>query len=127
MQKHSEMIDDHKEDEKKKECCDILLQRSVKKLHFGDWEEKEIAAKEIETMAKHDVKARKLIMELGVVPVLVHMAASGVSVRRSSAITALIQLANGSFTLVFTISQASFFFTQKNINIAFLYINVHIH
>ncbi|KAI9085509.1 hypothetical protein K1719_032576 [Acacia pycnantha] len=96
VQKQSKSIEEReKEDE---ECCEILLQRSVKKLHFGDWEEKEIAAKEIETMAKRDVKARKLFMELGVVPVLVSMVASDVSSHRSSAVTALIQLADGSFT-----------------------------
>ncbi|XP_028787716.1 U-box domain-containing protein 12-like [Neltuma alba] len=96
MEKQSESIEE--EEEEKEEFCEILLQRSVKKLHFGDWEEKEIAAKEIETMAKRDVRARKLIIELGVVPVLVSMVASDASSRRTSAVMALIQLADGSFT-----------------------------
>jgi hypothetical protein len=36
----------------------------VKKLHFGSWEEKEEAAKDIEMLAKQDVKVRKLMTEL---------------------------------------------------------------
>ncbi|XP_054778631.1 U-box domain-containing protein 12-like [Prosopis cineraria] len=97
-QKQSESIEEEEKEEEEEVECEILLQRSVKKLHFGDWDEKEIAAKDIETLAKRDVKARKLIMELGVVPVLVSMVASDVSSRRSSAVMALIQLADGSFT-----------------------------
>ncbi|PON73813.1 Coatomer beta subunit [Trema orientale] len=74
------------------------LQRAVKRLHFGSWEEKEMAAKEIERLAKEDVKLRKLVAELGVVPVLVTMAASDVVPRRRAAVAALIQLANGTYT-----------------------------
>lgn len=96
MQKQSNPISIIEEEEE--EDCAILLQRSVKKLHFGDWEEKEIAAKDIEILAKEDLKHRKLIAELGVVPVLVSMASSEVAGRRRSAVKALIQLANGSFT-----------------------------
>ncbi|KHN08445.1 U-box domain-containing protein 7 [Glycine soja] len=71
-----QVMEKHKEEE---EESVIMLQRTVKMLHFGSWEEKEVAAKEIEKLAKEDVKVRKLITELGVVPVLVSMVASPVS------------------------------------------------
>lgn len=74
------------------------LQRAVKKLHFGSWEEKELAAEEIRTLAKDDVKVSKLVGGLGVIPVLVSMAASDVVDRRRVAVFALIQLANGTYT-----------------------------
>ncbi|OIV91693.1 hypothetical protein TanjilG_26546 [Lupinus angustifolius] len=80
------------------EKSEMILQRSVKKLHFGSWEEKEVAAKEIEKLAKEDVKVRKLITGLGVVPVLVSMVASQVASRRRSGLTALIHLADGTYT-----------------------------
>ncbi|CAL0334441.1 unnamed protein product [Lupinus luteus] len=80
------------------EESEIVLQRSVKKLHFGSCEEKEVAAKEIARLAKEDVTVRKLITELGVVPVLVSMAVSEVASRRRSGLTALIHLANGTYT-----------------------------
>ncbi|XVF40356.1 hypothetical protein PTKIN_Ptkin01aG0106900 [Pterospermum kingtungense] len=76
----------------------VVLQKSVKRLHFGSWEEKEMAAKAIEKLAKEDVKARKLMAELGVVPMLVSMVATEVVGRRRAAIKALIELANGTFT-----------------------------
>lgn len=76
------------------------LQTAVKGLHFGSWEEKETAAKEIERLAKEDVKVKKLVAELGVIPVLVHMAASEVVDRRRLALVALIELANGTYTYV---------------------------
>lgn len=76
----------------------IVLQRTVKKLHFGSWEEKEVAAKDIERLAKEDGKVRKLITELGVVPVLVSMVASDVTSRRRAGLTALIHLADGTYT-----------------------------
>ncbi|CAI0557906.1 unnamed protein product [Linum tenue] len=79
------------------DCLD--LQRSVKKLHFGSWEEKEAAAVDIGRLAsKEDVKTRKSIAELGVIPVLVEMMGSGAVSRRRAAVTALIELANGTFT-----------------------------
>lgn len=74
------------------------LQRAVKRLHFGGWEEKEMAAKEIGKLAKEDVKVRKLVAELGIIPVLVTMAASEVVPRRRAAVAALIELANGTYT-----------------------------
>lgn len=81
-----------------KEEAMILLQSCVKKLHFGSWEEKEVAAKEIEMLAKEeDVKVRKLTAELGVVPVLVSMAASEVASQRRVGLKALIQLANDTY------------------------------
>ncbi|XP_030481250.1 U-box domain-containing protein 1 [Cannabis sativa] len=74
------------------------LQRAVKRLHFGSWVEKEMAALEIGSLAKQDVKVRKLVAELGVIPVLVSMAASDVVSRRRAALAALLQLANGTYT-----------------------------
>ncbi|XWS18494.1 hypothetical protein CRYUN_Cryun32bG0048500 [Craigia yunnanensis] len=76
----------------------VVLQKSVKRLHFGSWEEKEMAAKTIEKLAKEDIKARKLMAELGVIHMLVSMVASKVVGRRRAAIKALIELANGTFT-----------------------------
>ncbi|PQQ03314.1 U-box domain-containing protein 7 [Prunus yedoensis var. nudiflora] len=53
--------DDHEDDV-------LGLQRAVKKLHFGVcWEERELAAMEIGTLAKEDVKVRKLVGGLGVI------------------------------------------------------------
>lgn len=88
----------HEEEEEFEESAITLLQRTVKMLHFGSWEEKEVAAKEIGRLAKEDVKVRKLITELGVVPVLVSMVASPVATRRQAGLTALIQLADGTYT-----------------------------
>ncbi|KAI9120807.1 hypothetical protein K1719_007840 [Acacia pycnantha] len=75
----------------------ILLKRCVKKLHFGSWEEKEVTAKEIERLAKEDIRVSKLITELGVVPELVSMVASEVPGRRLAGLKALVQLAHGSY------------------------------
>ncbi|KAF7803340.1 U-box domain-containing protein 7 [Senna tora] len=75
-----------------------VLKRCVKKLHFGSWEEKEATAREIERLAREDVKVRKLITELGVVPELVSMVASEVAERRRAALKALIQLTHGTYT-----------------------------
>ncbi|KAK7302929.1 hypothetical protein RJT34_13826 [Clitoria ternatea] len=87
-----------KQKEEEEEESEIMLQKTVKMLHFGNWEEKEVAAKEIEKLAKEDVKVRKLITELGVVPVLVSMVASSVVNRRRAGLTALIHLADGAYT-----------------------------
>ncbi|KAG2409142.1 hypothetical protein LR48_Vigan01g142600 [Vigna angularis] len=80
-----------------KEGCEnvMLLQKSVKKLHFGSWEEKDVAAKEIERLAKEYEKVRELATELGVLRVLVSMALSDVASRRRVALKALIHLSNG--------------------------------
>ncbi|GAV57380.1 hypothetical protein CFOL_v3_00917 [Cephalotus follicularis] len=75
----------------------LVLQKSVKRLHFGSWEEKEMAAEEIERLAKKDVKTRMLMAELGVVHVLVSMVVSEVVGRRRAAARALIELANGTY------------------------------
>ncbi|XP_004485887.1 U-box domain-containing protein 45 [Cicer arietinum] len=91
-----EVMENHKEE--KEEVSEILLQKTVKMLHFGSWEEKEVAAKEIESLVKEDVKVKKLITELGVVPVLVSMVASTVASRRRAGLTALIYLADGTYT-----------------------------
>ncbi|XP_022724126.1 U-box domain-containing protein 7-like isoform X2 [Durio zibethinus] len=87
MEKESELLDGS-----------VVLQKSVKRLHFGSWEEKEMAAKVIEKLAKEDVKARKVMAELGVIHMLVSMVATEVVRRRRAAIKALIELANGTFT-----------------------------
>ncbi|KAL6198322.1 hypothetical protein ACLB2K_028114 [Fragaria x ananassa] len=94
------------------------LQRAVKKLHFGSWEEKELAAEEIGTLAKDDVKVRKLVGGLGVIPVLVSMAASEVVDRRRVAVFALVQLANGTYTNKALMVEAGIFSKlPKDINI----------
>ncbi|KAK7319794.1 hypothetical protein RJT34_04519 [Clitoria ternatea] len=80
-----------------KEECVMVLQRCVKKLHFGSWGEKEVAAKVIERLAEQDGKVRGLIIELGVVPVLVSMAVSDMDSRRRLGLKALIHIANGNY------------------------------
>ncbi|KAF8409019.1 hypothetical protein HHK36_005090 [Tetracentron sinense] len=75
-----------------------VLQRSVKQLHFGSWEEKEIAAKEIKRLARDDLKTRKSLAALGVILSLVSMVDSEVLDRRRLALQALIELANGTYT-----------------------------
>ncbi|KAH7544958.1 hypothetical protein FEM48_Zijuj01G0041200 [Ziziphus jujuba var. spinosa] len=91
MEMETEMISGREDDM-------VGLQRAVKRLHFGSRDEKEMAAKEIQRLAKDDVKVKKLVAELGVIPVLVNMAASDVIDRRREAIMALIELANGTYT-----------------------------
>ncbi|KAL1169724.1 hypothetical protein V6Z11_A05G165600 [Gossypium hirsutum] len=76
----------------------MALQKSVKRLHFGSCEEKEMAAKAIEKLAQEDVKVRKLMAELGVIHMLVSMVDTEVVGRRLAAIKALIELADGTFT-----------------------------
>ncbi|KAJ6402177.1 hypothetical protein OIU84_014295, partial [Salix udensis] len=75
-----------------------VLQRSVKRLNFGSWEEKETAALEIKKLAREDAKMRKLMAELGVIPALVGMVASEEAGRQRVAVNALIELANGNYT-----------------------------
>lgn len=72
-----------------------VLQRSVKKLHFGSWEEKEMAMESIKKLARNDSKTKKSLAELGVIPPLIGMIQSE---KQSLAVQTLIQLANGSFT-----------------------------
>lgn len=78
----------------------MVLQKSVKKLHFGSWDEKEVAAEEIKRLAKEDLKRRKLMAELGVIPPLVSMVGGSEAVlrRQRLAVQTLTELANGSFT-----------------------------
>ncbi|KAM7530608.1 hypothetical protein LguiB_034018 [Lonicera macranthoides] len=75
-----------------------ILQSSVKRIHFGSWEEKEVAAEEIKGLAGEGVKQRKLMAELGVIPPLVAMVGSHVVARRRAALQTLIQLTNGTYT-----------------------------
>lgn len=84
--------------EKVEEGGEIVMQKAVKNLLFGKWEEREMAAVEIKRLAEEDVKIRKNLAELGVIPPLVEMADSGDSSRGRSAIQALLQLADGTFT-----------------------------
>lgn len=88
------MVGKMKEDEEES----LGLQKSVKRLHFGSWKEKEAAATEIRRLAQEDVKTRKSLAELGVVPPLVSMAASPVAGRRRLAVQTLFELANGTYT-----------------------------
>ncbi|KAL5721754.1 hypothetical protein ACHQM5_005358 [Ranunculus cassubicifolius] len=82
----------------------IVLQKSVKKLHFGSCEDKEIAAKDVMRLASKDLKTRKLLADLGVIPSLVSMMDSECSERRKLAVDALIALANGTYTQVYCLS-----------------------
>ncbi|KAE8689450.1 hypothetical protein F3Y22_tig00110937pilonHSYRG00044 [Hibiscus syriacus] len=75
----------------------VVLQKSVKSLHFGSWEEKETAAIAIEKLAREDDKARKLMAELGVINMLVSMVDAEMVGRHRAATKALIELANGTF------------------------------
>lgn len=77
---------------------ELVLQKTVKKLHFGSLEEKEKAAIEIEKLAREDKKTRKLMAELGVLQVLVSMVDSDVAGHQRSAVKALIQLSHGTYT-----------------------------
>lgn len=102
-EEHKNKVENHETVQVMKKHVDdveseIVLQRTVKKLHFGSCEEKEVATKEIERLAKEDVEVRKLITELGVVPVLVSMVASEAASRRRAGLTALIHLADGTYT-----------------------------
>lgn len=78
----------------------MVLQKSVKKLHFGSWDEKEVAAEEIKRLAKEDLKRRKLMAELGVIPPLVAMVGGSEAVlrRQRLAVQTLTELGNGSLT-----------------------------
>ncbi|KAF9589914.1 hypothetical protein IFM89_029530 [Coptis chinensis] len=76
----------------------VTLQRSVKQLHFGSWEEKESAAKEVKRLAAKDLKTRKLLANLGVIPALVSMLDSDILEGRRLAVQALIELASGTYT-----------------------------
>ncbi|RAL50341.1 hypothetical protein DM860_008015 [Cuscuta australis] len=77
------------------------LRSSVKKLHFGKWEEKEEAAAEIKRLlaAGDDPgRRRRFMAELGVIPPLVDMAGCELVARRRLAVQALIHLAHASPT-----------------------------
>lgn len=87
----------------------VVLHRSVKRLHFGSGEEKEAAAEEIWKLAGEDLKRRKTMVELGVIPPLVAMMSSEVVARRRVAVRALIELANGSLANKALIVEAGFF------------------
>ncbi|XP_021749336.1 uncharacterized protein LOC110715069 [Chenopodium quinoa] len=75
-----------------------VLQRAVKELLFGKWEEKESAVKKIKCLASESVKMRKCLAELGVISPLVSMVGSDVISRRLLAVQALTHLADGTFT-----------------------------
>lgn len=91
-------VADASDQEGQKEEEMVVLQRSVKKLHFGSCEEKDVAAKDIKRLASESLNWRKLMAELGVVPPLVVMVGSEVVARRRLALQALIELANGTYT-----------------------------
>ncbi|XP_023736947.1 U-box domain-containing protein 7 [Lactuca sativa] len=76
-----------------------ILQKSVKRLHFGNLEEKAAAAKVIKRLAGDDLKQRKLMADLGVIPPLVAMLGSEyTTTHRRLAVQALLELANGTCT-----------------------------
>ncbi|PWA92843.1 ARM repeat superfamily protein [Artemisia annua] len=76
-----------------------IMQKSVKRLHFGSKEEKAIAAIEIKRLARDDLKRRKLMADLGVIQPLVAMVGSEhIAPHRRLAIQALLELANGTCT-----------------------------
>ncbi|KAI3732019.1 hypothetical protein L1987_63215 [Smallanthus sonchifolius] len=76
-----------------------ILQRSVKRLHFGSMGEKTAAAREIKRLAKDDLSRRKLMADLGVIPPLVAMVGSEyTTAHRRLAVQALLELANGTCT-----------------------------
>ena len=77
---------------------EVVLQKTVKKLHFGRLEEKEKAAIEIEKLAREDKNTRKLMAELGVLQVLVSMVGSDIAGQQIAAVRALIQLSHGTNT-----------------------------
>lgn len=86
------------QEEEKKEQDMVILQKAVKKLHFGSCEETETAAKDIKKLAAEGLNRRKFMAELGVIPSLVAMAGSEVVARQRLAVEALIELANGTYT-----------------------------
>ncbi|KAI3796793.1 hypothetical protein L1987_39478 [Smallanthus sonchifolius] len=76
-----------------------IMQRSVKRLHFGSREEKAAAAREIKRLAGDDLSRRKLMAELGVIQPLVAMVGPEYTTsRRRLAVQALLELANGTCT-----------------------------
>lgn len=94
--------------EKVEEGGEMVLQKAVKKLLFGNGEEREIGANEIKRLASENVKIRKNLAELGVIPPLVDMVDSGESSRRQAAVQALLRLADGTFTNKALILEAGF-------------------
>lgn len=94
----AKVADASDQEERQKEDEMVVLQRSVKKLHFGSCEEKDVAVKDIKRLASESLNWRKLMAELGVVPPLVAMVGSEVVARRRLAVQALIELANGTYT-----------------------------
>lgn len=98
---------------------DGILQRSVKRLHFGSWEEKAAAAREIKRLAGDDLRRRKLMADLGVIPPLVAMVGSEYAAdHRRLAVQALFELANGTCTNKALIVEAGIFLKlSQNVNI----------
>ncbi|GLJ37786.1 hypothetical protein SUGI_0768040 [Cryptomeria japonica] len=74
------------------------LRQAVTQVHFGSPDEKWKAADEIQRLAKENAKTRKCLAVLGVIPSLVAMLDSSVPEHCHSALQALIELANGSYT-----------------------------
>jgi hypothetical protein len=74
------------------------LRHAVKELHFGSLDEKFEAAIEIQRLAKENVKTRKSLAVLGVIPSLVAMLSSTVPDHCHASLQALIELASGNYT-----------------------------
>lgn len=96
QQQHKQVVDVATEGEREDSSV-FMLQRAVKSLHFGGPKEKEMAAMEIQRLAKKNFRDKKLMAELGVIPPLVAMAASEVSGRRLAGVTALVELVGGTY------------------------------
>eukprot|EP01018_Ginkgo_biloba_P000877 Gb_08776 [translate_table: standard] len=75
-----------------------ILRQAVKKLHFGNPEEKWRAALEIQRIATESVQIRKSLSLLGVIPSLIAMLDSPVRHHCHAALQALIELANENYT-----------------------------
>ncbi|CAO2823540.1 unnamed protein product [Amaranthus hypochondriacus] len=76
----------------------MILQRAVKQILFGKWEEKENGVREIKRLASEDVKITKSLAELGVIPPLVSMLDSDAFFRRHLVVQVLTQFSDASFT-----------------------------
>lgn len=90
----------------------VVLQKAVKELLFGRWEERERAAAEIKRLAAEGgggKMMKKTLAELGVIPPLVEMVGSAVVSRRRLAVQALLQLSDGTFTYVSPLHFAIFY------------------
>jgi hypothetical protein len=93
---------DKQQNQEQNRAIDMMsIQRVAKKLNFGSYEEKEMAAKEIKRLAIDDGCVKRTMAELGIMQSLIGMLTNnldGDGLSGSiSAIEALIELARGTF------------------------------